>query len=69
MDSDIYWSHVCINALKFNDFNIFYYGIQYINNINSINILNTMRDKVKNNDVVIIEKLRNYICPFPIHIA
>ena len=69
MNQDIYWSHACINALKYMDFGVFHYSIQYIIDITRKEKLHKIYKKVADNDSLTMNILKQYSCPFPIYIV
>ena len=69
MNPDIYWSHACINALKYNDLRVFHYSIQFIIDIVRKEKLNQIYEKVIYKDFPTISTLEKYSCPFLIHIV
>ena len=69
MNSDIYWSNACINALKYNDLRVFHYSIQFIIDITRKEKLKQIYEKVISKDLPTICTLEKYSCPFLIHIV
>ena len=69
MNQDIYWSHACINALKYMDFGVFHYSIQNIIDVTRRKKLNEIHEKVTGNDTLTMNTLKQYLCPFPIYIV
>ena len=69
MDKDIYWSHVCINALKQQEYKLFSYGYQFIEESSRKKKLNELYDKIKDGDEEIKNLLLSYKCPIITHIS
>ena len=69
MKQDIYWSHVCINALKNFNYDIFHYGIYFIEDSTRKKKLLHIYEKTKNNDKRVINVLNNYTCPIITYIT
>lgn len=69
MNPDIYWSHACVNALKYMDFGVFHYCMQYIIDITRKQKLQKLYEKVTDNDSLTMSMLKRYSCPFPIYIV
>lgn len=67
--SDIYWSHVCINALKTKDLNLFHYGLYFIEDIDRQIKLIELCEKVIAKDDETLNILNNYSYSFIVHIA
>ena len=60
--SDIYWTHVCISSLKYNDSGTFFYGFHHIHNPKRKRILVEIKVKFIRKDEEIIQTLNKYNC-------